>query len=95
MACFLMTPRSAGAIRPGGQDARRHLVEQRLEQVVVGAVHHRDVDVGVGQRAHRVEAAEAAADDDDPVRARTAHAGSCATARSSSGVATPKPKNSR
>ena len=43
----------------------RDLVEQRLEQVVVGAVDQRDLDLGLRQRAHRLDAAEAAADDDD------------------------------
>jgi hypothetical protein len=90
---FLDHTAQGGRDQPGRQDARRHLVEQRLEQVVVGAVHHRDVHVGVRQRAHRVEPAEAPADDDDLVP--IGHVGSCATSRSSSGVAAPNPKNSR
>ncbi len=45
----------------------RHLVEQRLEQVVVGAVDDGDVDVRVRQRADHVEPAEPAADHHDPV----------------------------
>src|SRR5204863_3735539 len=49
----------------------RHLVQQRLEQVVVGAVDQRDLDVGPGQRAHGLQAAETAADDDDTLLART------------------------
>ena len=50
----------------GGRD----LVQQRLEQVVVGAVHERDFDIGLRQRAHRFEAAEAGADDHHPGAAR-------------------------
>ena len=50
-----------------------HLVEQRLEQVMVGAVDERDLDLGARQRTHRRQAAEAAADDH---HARTvAHSG--------------------
>jgi hypothetical protein len=48
------------------QNAGGHLVEQRLEQVVVRAVHHRQVHVGGGERAGDVETAEPA-DDDHPV----------------------------
>ena len=48
-----------------GEDAGRHLVEQRLEQVVVGAVDERDLDRRALQRLGRVEPAEATADDDD------------------------------
>ncbi len=36
-----------------GQDPRRKLVEQRLEQVVVRPVDHRDVDIGAPQAASR------------------------------------------
>ena len=50
-----------------GEDARRHLVEQRLEQVVVGAVDQRDLDRRAAQRARGGQAAEAAADDQDAV----------------------------
>ncbi len=42
-----------------------HLVQQRLEQVVVGPVHQRDFHRGVAQRAGRLQPAEAAADDHD------------------------------
>ena len=51
----------------GRQDPGRHLVEQRLEQVVVGPVDQRDVDVGAGQRADGVQPAEPAADHDHAV----------------------------
>jgi hypothetical protein len=46
--------------QPGGG----HLVQQRLEQVVVGAVDQRHLDIGTRQRTHRFQATEAAADDD-------------------------------
>ena len=46
-----------------GEDPRRELVEQRLEQVVVGPVDERDVDVGPPQPLGGGESAEAAADD--------------------------------
>ena len=50
-----------------GDDAGRHLVQQRLEQVVGGLGDHLDVDVGTLQLLGRVEAAEAGSDDDDLV----------------------------
>jgi hypothetical protein len=49
-----------------------HLVQQRLEQVVVGAVDQRDLDRCPRQHAHRFQPAEPAADDDD-VGQRHAH----------------------
>ena len=49
----------------GRQRRGRHLIEQRLEQVVVVAIEQRDPDRRAGERARRVEAAESAADDDD------------------------------
>ena len=45
LRCFLMVPRMAGAIRPGEHDARRDLVQQRLEQVVVRPIDDGDVHV--------------------------------------------------
>ena len=51
-----------------GEDAGRHLVEQRLEQVVVRPVDERDLDGRAAERLGGVQAAEAAADDQDPVR---------------------------
>ena len=50
-----------------GEDAGRHLVEQRLEQVVGGLRDHRDVDVGASQRLGAEQAPEAGADHDHPV----------------------------
>lgn len=50
-----------------GHDARRHLVEQRLEEVVRGAGDQFDVDVGVLEFLGSVEPAEARPDDDDLV----------------------------
>jgi hypothetical protein len=47
------------------REARRgDLVEQRLEDVVVGAVQNRDVKRGAVERASRVQASESPADDD-------------------------------
>ena len=43
----------------------RHLVEHRLEEVVVVAVDDRDPHGGRGERAGSIHAAEAGADDDD------------------------------
>ena len=57
--------------QPGGQDAGGDLVEQRLEQVVVGPVDHRDVHVGPVEGTRDVQAAEPTADDDHPVAAGT------------------------
>jgi hypothetical protein len=49
----------------GREDPRRDLVEEGLEEVVVGAVDERDVDREPAQGLRRPQAAEAAADDDD------------------------------
>ena len=61
------TWRSGGAIWPGRQHARRHLVQQRLEQVVVAAVDQRDVDGQVAEEPGGGQPAEATSDDDDAV----------------------------
>jgi len=45
----------------------RHLVGERLEKVEVLPVHERDVDRSTVELAHRLQAAEASADDDNPV----------------------------
>ena len=50
-----------------GEDAGRHLVEQRLEEVVGGLRDHRHVDVGAAQRLGAEEPAEAGTDHDDAV----------------------------
>ncbi|MDB5217598.1 MAG: hypothetical protein JWO86_5525 [Myxococcaceae bacterium] len=47
----------------GGEARHRHLIEERLEEVVVGAVDQRDLDVAPGERLRGLEAAEAAAHD--------------------------------
>ena len=57
-----------------GQDAGRHLVEQRLEQVVAGLADQRDVDVGLAQPLGGEQPAESGADDDD-ARAAAAASG--------------------
>ena len=44
--CLRNLCRSTGEICAGREDAGRHLVEQRLEEVVVPLVDERDVDVG-------------------------------------------------
>jgi hypothetical protein len=46
---------------PGESAAWRHLVEQRLEQVVVLPVHQGDLDRRPGQRPRRFQPAEAGA----------------------------------
>ena len=51
--------------RRRGQPGRGHLVEQRLEEVMVGAVEQGHIDLRAGQGAHGFKAAETAADDDD------------------------------
>jgi hypothetical protein len=61
------------------QPRRGHLVEERLEQVMVSAVHDGDANGMAGQPARRVQTAEAAPDDhdvrrgDDSVSARRSH----------------------
>src|SRR5262249_50695467 len=50
--------------RRGRQAGRGDLVEQRLEQVVVGAVDHRHFDRRLVQRLRRPKTPEAATDDD-------------------------------
>ena len=72
----------AGRDLPFGEDARRHLVEQRLEEVVVGAVDDRDPDRLAAERPGGEEAAEAAADDHDVVAGVGAGAGACSQHRS-------------
>lgn len=51
-------------------DAGRHLVQERLEQVVGGLGDHLDVDVGSLELLGGVEPAEAGSDDDDLVLIR-------------------------
>src|SRR5208283_1025106 len=48
----------------GRQLVRRHLVEQRLEGVVVVLVDERDPDVGIAQFLERADSAETGAKDD-------------------------------
>jgi len=52
-----------------GEESSRHLVEQRLEQVVVGTVDERDVDIGAREPLGGKKPAEAAAYDRDAVPA--------------------------
>ncbi len=47
-----------------GQDPGGDLIQQRLEQVVIGPVHDRDVDIGAGQGTRHPDPAEPATDDD-------------------------------
>ncbi len=54
------------------QAGRRHLVEQRLEEVVVAPVDDRDVRIGAGEPQRGAEAAKARADNDD---VRSGHGG--------------------
>ena len=60
---------------PFGQDPGRDLVQQRLEQVVVPAVDHGDVDVRPFEEPGGEQPAEAAADNDHPVCGGLAHCG--------------------
>ena len=53
------------AMSAGIQSGGRHLVEQRLEQVVVASVDEGDVDECVVQRLGCCQAAEPSSDDDD------------------------------
>jgi len=59
------------------QRAGRHLVGQRLEQVEVAPVDERDLHGCGPQPACRLESAEAAADDDDPVVAHDTTSATC------------------
>ena len=54
-----------GSDLSGRETGHRHLVEERLEEVIVRAVDQRDVDVGPRERLGGFEPAEAASDDDD------------------------------
>ncbi len=54
----------------GGQDARGHLVEQRLEQVVGGLGDERDLDRRLAERLGGEQASEAEADQDHSMRRR-------------------------
>ena len=65
-----------GRDRARREDAGRHLVEQRLEQVVVPLVDECDVDVGAREQAGGGQAAEPATDDDNAVALRCAHGSS-------------------
>jgi hypothetical protein len=60
-------PAQRGRDRPGRQDPGGDLVEQRLEEVVVGAVDERDVHEGAVEGARGVQPPEPAADHHDPV----------------------------
>ena len=60
----------------GGEDAGRHLVEERLEQVMVALVDEGDVDVGPRQHAGGGKATESATDDDDTVARVLTHGSS-------------------
>ncbi len=55
-----------------GQDPGSDLIQQRLEQVVIGPVHDRDVDIGAGQGTRHPHPAEPATNDDHLV-ASVAH----------------------
>jgi hypothetical protein len=46
------------------QDPGCDLIQQRLEQVMIGPVHDRDVDIGAGQGTRHPDPAEPATDDD-------------------------------
>ena len=48
-----------------GQDGRRDLIQQRLEQLEVVAVDERDLDIFFSERLRELDAAESGTDDDD------------------------------
>jgi hypothetical protein len=50
-----------------GEDSGRHLVEQRLEEMVIGAVDHRDLDRHALQSAGGEEPSKPTTDNYDPV----------------------------
>ena len=58
-----------GGDLPLGEDSRRALVEQRLEQVMRGPVDQGDLDRGPAQRPDREQAGEPASDDHHPALA--------------------------
>ena len=51
----------------GGEDAGPHLIEQRLEEMMVGAVDEGDVDREVAEGVRGAHAPEPTTDDHDPV----------------------------
>lgn len=57
------------------QARRRHLIQQRLKQMVIAAIDHRDLQRLAGKRLDRFVSAEAAADDDDAWVRRWIHTG--------------------
>ena len=58
-----MTERGGNLSR--GEHGQRHLVQQRLERVMILAVDERDFERLAGQCLRRLQTAESAADDDD------------------------------
>ena len=66
LGVFLLREQRADRKRDLGRRQRRHrhLVEQRLEQVVIGAVDQQNLDVFAAQPTRRGETAETTADDD-------------------------------
>ena len=51
-----------------GQRSGGDLVQQRLEEMEVPPVHQRHLDIGLAEVPHCLQACEATADDDHPVR---------------------------
>jgi hypothetical protein len=51
---------------PRSQNRRRHLVQQRLKDMVIGAVNQRNFGRRPAQRLDGCQAAESPADDHDP-----------------------------
>ena len=52
----------------GGQRRGRDLIEQRLKQMMVAAVHQRNLHRRTGETEHRFQSAETGADDHDAMR---------------------------
>ena len=62
--CLRSSQRIGAVISVGASVRRRHLIEQRLEDVMIRAIDDRDVGERVAKCARGVESAESRADDE-------------------------------
>jgi hypothetical protein len=63
----------AGDIR-GRERGRRHLIEQRLEEMMIGPVHKRDIEAGVPREGARAfQTRKSSANDENPASHATYH----------------------
>ena len=69
--CLPTSCRMGAAISDGREHRRRHLVEQRLKDMVVAAIDQNHIGLGVRESARRRDPAEARADDHDALPRRT------------------------